>query len=365
VLYGDRRIECASTYLLFRVYYFPLGWPKALPYRRIRAVERFSLTAWAGKWRIWGTTSPCYWANLDPGRPRRWVGLIPYLPGLVRPWISPDDPDAVEAILNEGRGRAGRGWSSRGDGRRPGASPSDFGPGRRVGSGAEAAMRRAAAAILVLGLLAAACMQEGEEAATTLTPSTSTTAPAATTSSSPTTTTGTTTTISTITTTSAASTTSTTTQAIEPTPQLRPHARTYGGDLNDWLYDVLLLPDGGTLAAGQANTPGPSHRITRGNAHLIRTDCEGNVVWERDYGGEVDAMFYSLIQVGEDEYLILGSIAASYVRNETDFYLVKSMGRETRSGRIRTAAPAWTTRRWSVRHRTVGTSWSAVEPMTS
>lgn len=102
--------------------------------------------------------------------------------------------------------------------------------------------------------------------------------------------------------------------------------RTYGGDRNDYLYDILLLADGGTLLAGQANNRGLSHRIMPGNAHLIRTDSEGDVIWEKDYAEEVDAMFYSLVQVGEDEYVVLGQIAASYSRNETDLYLVKIDG---------------------------------------
>lgn len=52
---------------------------------------------------------------------------------------------------------------------------------------------------------------------------------------------------------------------------------------------------------GQANNTGPSHRITPGNARLIRTNSEGGIIWEKDYGGEIDAMFYCPIQAGEDE----------------------------------------------------------------
>ncbi len=101
---------------------------------------------------------------------------------------------------------------------------------------------------------------------------------------------------------------------------------TYGGELNDSAFDVLLLEDGGLLIAGLADSPGNSHRITTGTARLIRTDAEGNIVWQRDYGGELDAMFCSVIQVGENEFVALGEIAASYERDETDFYLVKIDG---------------------------------------
>jgi len=106
-------------------------------------------------------------------------------------------------------------------------------------------------------------------------------------------------------------------------PGIRADVRTYGDGRNDWGYDILLLGDGGTLIVGQANNTGPSHRISTGNARLIRTDPEGNIIWQKDYGGDIDAMFYSPIQTGEDEYVILGQIAASYVMDEEDMYLVK------------------------------------------
>ena len=111
-----------------------------------------------------------------------------------------------------------------------------------------------------------------------------------------------------------------------PEAGMRVDARTYGGRLTDWGYDILLLDDGGTLIVGQAENTGPSHRITPGKARLIRTDTEGDVIWQKDYGGEVDAMFYCPIQTGDDEYVILGQIAASYTRDEEDIYLVKIDG---------------------------------------
>jgi len=101
--YRDRWIECTPTQLVIRGYSFPFGCPKVIAYSKITEVERFPLTSWTGRWRIWGTTSPRYWAHLDPRRPSKAVGLILHLKGFVRPWITPDDPDAVERLLNEQR----------------------------------------------------------------------------------------------------------------------------------------------------------------------------------------------------------------------------------------------------------------------
>jgi WD40 repeat protein len=113
---------------------------------------------------------------------------------------------------------------------------------------------------------------------------------------------------------------------LTPKPMAETGARTYGGAHNDRAFDVLATADGGTLIAGLANNTHRSHRITPGNARLIRTDMNGNIIWERDYGGEVDAMFTSIIQAEKEGYVLLGQIAASYARAETDMYLVKVDG---------------------------------------
>lgn len=111
-----------------------------------------------------------------------------------------------------------------------------------------------------------------------------------------------------------------------PEPDIIVDVQTYGGETNDWGLDILLLNDGGTLVVGRANNSGLSHRIIPGNAQAIRTDADGNVIWERDYGGDVDGRLYCPIQAGDDEYVILGEIAASYAREETDMYLIKIDG---------------------------------------
>ena len=108
--------------------------------------------------------------------------------------------------------------------------------------------------------------------------------------------------------------------------RVEPVTVTYGGPHHDRAFDVLVTADGGSLIAGLANNTRRSHRITPGNARLIRTDAEGTILWENEYGGEDDAFFTTIIQAGEDEYVLVGEIAASYLREETDVYLVKVDG---------------------------------------
>jgi hypothetical protein len=96
--YRDRWIECLPDHIRVRGYYFPWG-SKHIPYGSIRSLRRVGIGTLTGKGRIWGTANPHYWANLDPGRPGKDVGFILDLGGFVRPFITPDDPDAFEATV--------------------------------------------------------------------------------------------------------------------------------------------------------------------------------------------------------------------------------------------------------------------------
>ncbi len=96
--YRDRWIECGPDALRIRGYYFPWG-TKTIPYREIRSVRRVELGTFTGRYRVWGTSHPRYWASLDPGRAGKATGLVLDLGGYVQPFITPDDPGAVEAAI--------------------------------------------------------------------------------------------------------------------------------------------------------------------------------------------------------------------------------------------------------------------------
>ena len=96
--YTDRWVECSSDAIAVRGYYFPWG-TKQIPYSSIRSLRRVELSTFRGQMRIWGTSNPRYWASLDPQRRHKSVALILDLGRFVRPFITPDDPDAVEAFI--------------------------------------------------------------------------------------------------------------------------------------------------------------------------------------------------------------------------------------------------------------------------
>lgn len=113
-LYRDKWIECTPEEIRICGYYFPWGGTKSIPYREIGAVRRVDLGVARGRARIWGTANPRYWANLDPGRPRKKAGLILDTGKPVLPFVTPDDVDAVDAIIRKRAGLGRSGQSERG-----------------------------------------------------------------------------------------------------------------------------------------------------------------------------------------------------------------------------------------------------------
>jgi hypothetical protein len=59
--------------------------------------------------RIWGTGNFKLWANLDTKRPHKNVAFIIDNGKSVKPFVTPDAPDAFEAVVRE---RAGLGPST-------------------------------------------------------------------------------------------------------------------------------------------------------------------------------------------------------------------------------------------------------------
>jgi hypothetical protein len=98
--YEDRWITCTADAIEIRGYYFPWG-AKRIPYDAVRSLRRVAIGALNGKLRIWGTANPRYWANLDPARPAKHLALILDVGTSVQPFITPDDPDAVERIIRD------------------------------------------------------------------------------------------------------------------------------------------------------------------------------------------------------------------------------------------------------------------------
>jgi hypothetical protein len=96
--YEDKWIRCTPDAVEVRGYYFPWG-TKHIPYDSIRSIQRVNLGALTGRTRVWGTSNPGRWASFDPRRPRKQVGFDVQVGGPVKPFITPDDPNAFETAV--------------------------------------------------------------------------------------------------------------------------------------------------------------------------------------------------------------------------------------------------------------------------
>ena len=102
-LYHDKKIVCDDEKITIRHYYFPFGWAKKIPYRKIKRIEFYAMGWWSGKGRIWGGCIR-YHMNLDWRRPFKDQAIILRLGRLTIPVITPDDVPAVVKILEQKTG---------------------------------------------------------------------------------------------------------------------------------------------------------------------------------------------------------------------------------------------------------------------
>jgi hypothetical protein len=102
-LYSDRWISCDDHAITIRAYYFPWG-SKRIAYGTIRSAVIVPIALASGKARLWGTTNPTLWASLDPQRPSKDRALVLDIGSRIRPFLTPDDVDAVAQIIQRKTG---------------------------------------------------------------------------------------------------------------------------------------------------------------------------------------------------------------------------------------------------------------------
>ncbi len=98
--------------------------------------------------------------------------------------------------------------------------------------------------------------------------------------------------------------------------------KTFGGEGDDFGWDIRITKDNGFIIAAQTNSQG-SGEI---DAYLIKTDSMGNEEWSNTYGGEKADRIFS-VQQTRDGGFIAGGITYSYTSigpEDRDGYLIKT-----------------------------------------
>lgn len=95
--------------------------------------------------------------------------------------------------------------------------------------------------------------------------------------------------------------------------------KTFGGLNNDEGFDVIATSDGGFLFTGYTWSFGNSQQI-----YVIKTDLNGQILWENNYGGSVWDVGNSVIELKSGGYAIVGfTNSPGLSSGNTDIALLK------------------------------------------
>ncbi len=95
--------------------------------------------------------------------------------------------------------------------------------------------------------------------------------------------------------------------------------KTFGGTDRDTARSVQQTSDGGYILVGETWSYGAGSA----DAWLVKTDSNGNKVWDKTYGGFLQDDAYSVQQTSDGGYILTG-YTHSYVTRSDDFWLVKT-----------------------------------------
>jgi hypothetical protein len=93
--------------------------------------------------------------------------------------------------------------------------------------------------------------------------------------------------------------------------------KTYGGTNMDVAESIIQTSDGGYALAGRT---GPRNYY---DFWFVKTDADGNMEWNKTFGGTSDDMAHSLIQTVDGGYALAG-YTGSFGAGESDFWLIKT-----------------------------------------
>jgi hypothetical protein len=93
--------------------------------------------------------------------------------------------------------------------------------------------------------------------------------------------------------------------------------KTYGGENSEYAYSVQQTSDSGYIIAGDTYSSGAGLE-----AWLVKTDSSGNMQWNKNYGGSLDDEAYAVQQTNDGGYIIAG-FTDSFTNNR-DIWLIKT-----------------------------------------
>ena len=97
-----------------------------------------------------------------------------------------------------------------------------------------------------------------------------------------------------------------------------PWARSYGGPGDDFLGEAVPTADGGYILAGQTLSFGSGSE----DVWIVKLDADGDVIWQKAYGGSGSDIATSIIQSGSGEYYV-SCTTRSFGAGAEDIWILK------------------------------------------
>jgi len=95
--------------------------------------------------------------------------------------------------------------------------------------------------------------------------------------------------------------------------------KTFGGSNTDWGKSLLETKDGEYVVVGTTGSYGSGNE----DVWLIKTDSNGTKIWDKTFGGAGRDMGWSIQKTCDDEYIIIGD-TDSHDAESTDVWLIKT-----------------------------------------
>lgn len=110
--------------------------------------------------------------------------------------------------------------------------------------------------------------------------------------------------------------------------------KTYGGKDADILRSIEQTKDGGYVLGGYSNSPESGNKTEKsyggGDYWVIKTDKDGEVLWEKSFGGDSEDQLYVVHQVWDGSYIAGGSSHSEATGSKSksngkgsDFWVIK------------------------------------------
>ena len=87
----------------------------------------------------------------------------------------------------------------------------------------------------------------------------------------------------------------------------------WGGSNIDLFYSAITIDDGGLIAVGQTRSIDVKDLVSNGSddGSIVRYDKDGNIVWQKSWGGSDSDYFRKIVKTSDNNYIIFGTTSST------------------------------------------------------